>query len=555
MNLPPLFKNNPIARSISNQDSSYLLLIILVSTVSLGAFGPSFDRLILVMLCEIVFISFIISSWVRPRFKAIDHSSLHPFILFAAFSWLCLTLISLAFYAVHFLILGKFDYVAFSLAIGVCLAPVAWDFRFLVAYIKQGFFKKPLYTFVLLLSVLECGLILNVSTEYWFSVAAKIAVLFVLYFYFLGAKNFNFLLSKKEFIAKSTLALWGGVLLLSLIVSPYYTDGIPSLATDRLGQLIINLIFFIFVFNAIRKLRINLLPLLLIIPSSIVLIAFTMALMLFGFGYEHTLENWDWFLDPPFTSHIRHHGYSAAAGIMILMGILSANQHPNIYFKTSLLGMLVCLCTFVFWMGGRGSMLAVLISFLSLLLVLLINKKPFIKFVIFCTTSFLFGFLLSEALSVFSWNGVLSALERTGDAESLQKVSSGRTIIWQRCWDAIESSRWIGNGPQSYWYMPNRYPHTVQAHSFIFQSLMEYGLLGTTLILGLLVFAFQRGALAHAININGDLDPAKLAAGSVIVGLTFFGLVDGTYYHAKPSFYLVICYAIWFDASSHNKKQ
>ena len=51
--------------------------------------------------------------------------------------------------------------------------------------------------------------------------------------------------------------------------------------------------------------------------------------------------------------------------------------------------------------------------------------------------------------------------------------------------------------------------------------------------------------MTHIVHAGRDLDIAALSAGTMIVALTIHGLVDGTYYHPQPSFYLALGFAIW----------
>ena len=77
-------------------------------------------------------------------------------------------------------------------------------------------------------------------------------------------------------------------------------------------------------------------------------------------------------------------------------------------------------------------------------------------------------------------------------------------------------------------------------HNFLIQFLLDWGLIGTTLILFLLgkLFYFS---LNNLIKIKKN---SYFISGLSILGLTIHGLVDGTYYHPTISFYLVLCLSI-----------
>ena len=159
------------------------------------------------------------------------------------------------------------------------------------------------------------------------------------------------------------------------------------------------------------------------------------------------------------------------------------------------------------------------------------------------------GLLISDWSAVFSWNGVVDyvvtrALESQDPNTFGSGFESGRFDIWRGSWQSVQEHLLFGLGPNGYWFMPNRITG-VQPHSFLVQFLLEWGLSGALLFLGLLLYGFWRGFLEHVVRARGDFDVVSLSAGTVIVVLTVHGLVDGTYYHPQPSLYLALAFAIW----------
>ena len=157
------------------------------------------------------------------------------------------------------------------------------------------------------------------------------------------------------------------------------------------------------------------------------------------------------------------------------------------------------------------------------------------------------GLVLSEWLAVFDWNGVVDVAARTAEAvaaEDLNQLATGRITMWRSSWESVREHLIFGLGPNGYILMPNRV-FGVQPHSFLVQFLVEWGLAGSLLFVGLLLYGFWRGFLEHVVRARGAFDVASLSAGTVIVVLTLHGLVDGTYYHPQPSLYLALAFAIW----------
>ena len=84
-----------------------------------------------------------------------------------------------------------------------------------------------------------------------------------------------------------------------------------------------------------------------------------------------------------------------------------------------------------------------------------------------------------------------------------------------------------------------------QPHNLVLQFVLEWGVVGSAIFLALLAYAFFRGLAAHIVRAGREVDLAALSAGSVIVALTVHALVDGTYFHPQPSFYLALAFAVW----------
>ena len=120
----------------------------------------------------------------------------------------------------------------------------------------------------------------------------------------------------------------------------------------------------------------------------------------------------------------------------------------------------------------------------------------------------------------------------------------GRLVVWLEAWESVRDHLAFGLGPQGYLFMPNR-SFGVQPHSALVQFVVEWGLVGAVLFLGLLAYGFCFGVIAHIAKAQEGLDPAALSAGSIIVALSILGLVDGTFYHPQPSLYLAIAFAVW----------
>lgn len=341
------------------------------------------------------------------------------------------------------------------------------------------------------------------------------------------------------------LALWAACITLSFVASPY--DAAATVVGRlRYLQTVSHVVFFIAVRDFFCRVRLPIDRLLMVIPASCFVVVLTAAYLLIGVDGQDLAVSEQWFTDPPFNSHIRHSGYQFAAGVGALTAFfISGNRGP--LARVVLLLVLIVLCTFLLWMGGRASILSVLVAFALLATAVRIKGVASRDLWLAFALSMAAGLVLSEWLAVFDWNGVVDLAERTAKAvaaEDLNQLATGRIDIWRASWESVREHLLFGLGPNGYWLMPNRF-FGVQPHSFLVQFLVEWGLVGGLLFLGLLIYGFWRGFIEHVVRARGKLDVASLSAGTIIVVLTVHGLVDGTYYHPQPSLYLALAFAIW----------
>ncbi len=336
--------------------------------------------------------------------------------------------------------------------------------------------------------------------------------------------------------------IWALVITLSLFTSPINTGPVP-LGISRFIQTLMHVLLFFLVRDLLLRYPLSHQWTLLSIPIA----CLTVALGMIGFYIlallQGTIDDLNWFNAPPFNSHIRHTGYQVSAGISVLFAFLAVRPVAKRQLW-SLTVALAVLCAFLFWMGGRGSIIGVggaLIFVFILLLRRSANPSRFLVIVFACIVA---GLVFSELFAVFDWNGILETVTRTVGAKTAESLSSGRTEIWAAAWAAFVEHPVLGLGPGSYIHIPNKF-YGVQPHSMILQFLLEWGVAGTILFAGLLIHGFVKGLGLHVLNNRRDIDAVMMAAGSIIVCLTVQGPIDGTYFHPQPSLFLAVCFAFW----------
>ncbi|NRB42703.1 MAG: O-antigen ligase family protein, partial [Pseudomonadales bacterium] len=126
----------------------------------------------------------------------------------------------------------------------------------------------------------------------------------------------------------------------------------------------------------------------------------------------------------------------------------------------------------------------------------------------------------------------------------LNRFSTGRTNIWKAALSAADESPWLGLGPNGYLFIDDR-PYGIQPHNLIVQFYVEWGVVGGGMFILLLLFSVYFGGRILLYKSMGEIPVVYHAAALIILVLSLLGLLDGTYFHSQPVFYLTIAFAIF----------
>lgn len=296
--------------------------------------------------------------------------------------------------------------------------------------------------------------------------------------------------------------------------------------------------------------KINLEKLLWLIPLTCFLIAFN---MLVAWNLYPDVRAPDLWIDtPPFYMNIRQGGFHAALGFFVVLGFLyekKFKEKTQLSFSARCLSyfLAVAMLTFLFWTGGRASALVLYVCLFAWFFTLYYLKLP-IKALVFVSLLFsVLAFIISEYLSVMPWNGLLSAFERSTEAENIERLASGRTVMWQFAMENIQQHWLFGLGSDSYFLSENSVH--VQPHNSLLQFTMDWGLVGGALSLLILVLAFHNGFQVYRLHVNWFSSFGFLAA----LALMLTSLLDGTLYHGQTSFYFALALACMFSGLVHKQ--
>ncbi|WP_374090201.1 O-antigen ligase family protein [Methylomicrobium lacus] len=340
------------------------------------------------------------------------------------------------------------------------------------------------------------------------------------------------------------MALWFLCITFSLIHSPLNLLEKPFVL-ERYVQTLTHVLTFLFFWNFIYRSGAKIERFLFAAPLSTLLIVGAFFYEWLDFSSHLSLGSLSlkWWHEPPFNSHLRHTGYQATAGLSVLIALFIFKKASRYEAALQFIA-LTMLWSFVLWLGGRAAIMSAIGVMLYIWMI--VRIKSINKNLSFCAlgASPILGLFVSELLPNLDWSGAIRIYHSVSTADNINDLSTGRIKIWLSTWESLKDHPIFGLGPQGYYYMPNRI-FGYQPHNVFLQFLTEWGLIGSVLFLYLLVTGFWQGVKLHIVNRDTNLNQSALAAGAIIVALTIHSLVDGTYYHPQPSFYLAMAYAFW----------
>ena len=220
--------------------------------------------------------------------------------------------------------------------------------------------------------------------------------------------------------------------------------------------------------------------------------------------------------------------------------ILQKKNIQNIFFLTTFI-------TLAMLLQGRGTIFAILLTYLFMNTLLFVDKRKFInEFLIF---------ILSIIISILLAQIIFHILSSSDDFVLRERktlfYTFDRIELWKYGYIIFSENPYFGKGPGGFavaayndFYAQKSYgdmligdPFTHNhPHNFIIQFMVEWGILGTALIFMLLIILSIR-SLKYFFKFK---DYHLLIPGLSIVGLTFHGLVDGALFHATFTFYFVL---------------
>lgn len=364
--------------------------------------------------------------------------------------------------------------------------------------------------------------------SFWPSISTRSISVFLELGFILLATPYVYSLKKWNVSRKYLLiiSIWISLAGLSTLLSNY-----PWAGSVRWFELIVNLIFGLYIYLLIQKMPEYKDA---IIYSLITSLLFSLIFYLAVWLLLEDPYNYDWVVSPPFFNNIRHFGYFIATVLPLGYFLLEkeTDNSKTIYIALIYLSIAWAL---LFWTGGRGAFLGVL---LATTYYFILSQKN-IKWVIFSIVSgaFLSQFFIvkSESLNLFTALSLLSA--NVTEGVDLNTTSAHRLSIYL---DSISfwwnNSPILGAGADAFRYIKPSISGISQPHSVLIQLIFSYGIIGLLIPTGLFV------ALTFS-QVKSNITDNKIIY-LCILSAAIHALTDGVLYHAYSLLILSIIIAI-----------
>lgn len=238
-------------------------------------------------------------------------------------------------------------------------------------------------------------------------------------------------------------------------------------------------------------------------------------------------QPYDWVSNIPFYANIRHWGYLQVAALPL--AYLGFNSQIRL-IKLGAYAFFFVACTSVIFAGGRGSLLAVVISITVFAPILL---KTSIKQ--YSATVLLFVIAIWSATFIEGNDPSLSIkrlffLDDITDNRELDinRTSSSRIGIYKDSLREVwEKHPLTGLGPDNYRYSLELKYHKIptQPHSIIIQAVYEYGIIGIAILISIFLLLIRVW-----LNQNSAIHKTALLA-LLCTGIA--SVFDGHFYHSS----------------------
>ena len=247
-----------------------------------------------------------------------------------------------------------------------------------------------------------------------------------------------------------------------------------------------------------------------------------------------------------FFSTIRSPGYVLTSLISLFIGFVLIKNSKNLNFTD--IAVLSTLISLVYFFGGRGNLISIIIACIISIIYQRIIKENINILISTYLTSFVLGLIILEIFKfLYSLNSDITVQSHT----LLRSNFLDRIEVWVASLNLLKENVFFGQGPNilillqanglleiGNWSKNNMM--VSHPHNFLIQFLIEWGIVGTLLILFLMTKNMLKGIIILIKKQNKYLIIPVLN----VAGLTAHGMVDGTYIHPVTVTFLLISNAM-----------
>lgn len=345
------------------------------------------------------------------------------------------------------------------------------------------------------------------------------------------------------------LLCWGISGCLSLYFSPYQEDLMIEAGhlldnrPIRQFSIFMQILFAFYLYDFLKRANVSGKWFLLSSVFSVAFMALLLVILWNAREHPDPIPISYWMHDAPLGGSMRRAGWLITAAIAALLPFMfEIYKKRNLEWKIYLC-LYVVLWAFLFWTGGRGALLSVLCTvaiYFAICLYYSFREKGYWLWVIGGAFA---GLILSQFFVVTNYNNSWFIWWRMINYNDLDQYSAMRITLWAAVWDTIKEYPWLGVGIDGHRLMPNRENPMIHTHNVVLQFLLEWGVIGTTLLTGFMVKLLHNGFIKNCMN--NKPDATAIASLLVIVSLTGHGMVDGIYFHPESIILIVVAFAVW----------
>jgi O-antigen ligase len=124
--------------------------------------------------------------------------------------------------------------------------------------------------------------------------------------------------------------------------------------------------------------------------------------------------------------------------------------------------------------------------------------------------------------------------------QGTESFDQSRLQIWLSSWDQIRVHPFFGSGPEGYWLSGCCDRRILQAHNFVLQFLMEFGLVGCGIVVLLLIRAVKGMDGVAGTTKAMFATPENRVLACLLTSFFVYSMIDQTMYHVVPLLHLAL---------------